>query len=192
MSNIGPLLFVALLALPAAALGQTPLPSVAEAVPCRDQAFAREAEALIAQRINAERARLVPDAPALQTDPALTRIAQVRSCDMVRGQSPLSHTDEQGHFIAGDMVHDIFGPFGIVGENIMRMGAAVALGVRPFGPDEFARAAVEVWMSSPEHRANILNPRYDASGVGVAKVDGQAVATQVFRGPARVRGRDHS
>jgi uncharacterized protein YkwD len=44
-------------------------------------------------------------------------------------------------------------------------------------------------MKSPGHRENILNPRYDASGIGVAMAGGQAFATQVFRGPPRVRDR---
>jgi uncharacterized protein YkwD len=149
----------------------------------RNQAFAQEAEALIVERINGERAKFAPDAPPLMPDIDLTRIAQRRSCDMARGMSDFSHTDAQGNFIAGDMVRDIFGPYGAVGENIMEMGGTFT---RPFGPEEFAGAAVEGWMKSPGHRDNILNPRYDTSGIGVAMAGDQAFATQVFRGPPRV------
>jgi len=154
--------------------------------PCQDQAFAQEAEALIAEGINGERAKFAPAAPPLMPDIGLTRIAQRRSCDMARGDSDFSHTDAEGNFIAGDMVRARFGPYGSVGENIMEMSGTF---MRVFGPEEFARAAVEGWMKSPGHRENILNPRYDASGIGVAMAGGQAFATQVFRGPPRVRDR---
>lgn len=167
----------------------TPPPGAAPS-PCQNQnqnqAFAQEAEALIVEGINQERAKFAPGAPPLMPDIDLTRIAQYRSCDMARGMSDFSHTDVQGNFIAADMVHKIFGPYGAVGENIMEMGGTFT---RVFGPEEFARAAVEGWMESPGHRENILNPRYDSSGIGVAMAGDRAFATQVFRGPPRVRER---
>ncbi|HUO03478.1 MAG TPA: CAP domain-containing protein [Rhizomicrobium sp.] len=187
--------FVALWALPTVAQAQflprppallAPLP-VPGAGPCQgaDQAFAREAEALIAQAIDAERAKYAPAAPPLAPDPDIARIAQTRSCDMAHG-ADFSHRDAAGRFIAGDMVRARFGPYGTIGENIMEMGGDTMemVGRRPFGPEEFARVAVQGWMESPGHRANILNPRYDSSGIGVAMVGDQAFATQVFRGPA--------
>jgi uncharacterized protein YkwD len=165
----------------------TPPPGAAPS-PCQsqNQAFAQEAEALIAEGINEERAKFAPDAPPLMPDIDLTRIAQRRSCDMARGESDFSHTDRQDNFIAGDMVRKIFGPYGAVGENIMEMGGTF---MRVFGPEEFARAAVEGWMKSPGHRENILNPRYDSSGIGVAMAGDRAFATQVFRGPPRILNR---
>jgi uncharacterized protein YkwD len=165
----------------------TPPPGAAPS-PCQtqNQTFAQEAEALIAEGINEERAKFAPDAPPLMPDIDLTRIAQHRSCDMARGMSDFSHTDAQDNFIAGDMVRNIFGPYGSVGENIMEMGGTY---MRVFGPEEFARAAVEGWMKSPGHRENILNSRYDSGGIGVAMVGDRAFATQVFRGPPRVRER---
>jgi uncharacterized protein YkwD len=165
----------------------TPPPGMAPA-PCGNGAFAQEAEALIAEGIDAERAKFAPDAPPLHPDIDLTRIAQRRSCDMARGTSEFSHTDAQGNFIAGDMVRGRFGPYGTVGENIMEMGGTMEMiGRAPFGPEEFARMAVEGWMKSPGHRENILNPRYDLSGIGVAMVGDRAFATQVFRGPPHRR-----
>jgi len=187
----------------------TPPPAAPSLCQSQSQAFAQEAEALIAERINGERAKFAPGAPPLMPDIDLTRIAQYRSCDMAHGMSDFSHTDAQGNFIAGDMVRDVFGPYGAVGENIMEMGeerpasrssgparATNAAswgerpdGVPPFGPEEFAGAAVEGWMKSPGHRDNILNPRYDTSGIGVAMAGDRAFATQVFRGPPRARDR---
>ena len=197
-------LFAALLAIPGAALAQ-PYPGIPPAMlapppglpmdaapgfcPNAEQAFARVAEALIIQGIDAERARYAPDAPPLRSDPDLVRIARSRSCDMGHG-AEFSHDDAQGHFIAGDMVRAQFGPYGIIGENIMEMGGTVQLGRLPFGPEQFAREAVEGWMESPGHRKNILNPRYNSSGIGVAMVGGQAFATQVFRGPPQRESRN--
>lgn len=190
--------YVALLLLLAACAHPAPVTSPAgtaqsRAMPgapdaaCRgsDPAFAEKAEALIGTGIDDQRASFAQDAPALRPDPELTRIARARSCDMAHG-ADFSHNDAEGHFIAGDMVREDFGNLGAVGENIMRMGndtLAMIGASRPFGPEEFARVAVEGWMKSPGHRAQILDPHYDSSGVGVAIVDGQAFATQVFRGP---------
>lgn len=42
-------------------------------------------------------------------------------------------------------------------------------------------------MNSPEHRANILDPRFDSTGVGVAREGDQAVATEIFHGPVPKR-----
>lgn len=157
------------------------------AFPCQggDKTFAREAEPLIATQIDRQRAELAPGAPSLMADPQLIRIAQERSCNMAQGVAPFSHLDAAGHFIAGDMVHQAFGPYGVIGENISEtVGTLEMPGMRPQGAREFAQGTVEAWIESPEHRANILDPRFDTSGVGVAKVGDQAVATQVFRGPA--------
>ena len=171
------------LLIPMAVSAVTPIPDSL----CRgdDLAFAAKAEALIVAGVDAERAKLAPDALPLRPDSLLTRIARARSCDMAHG-GDFSHTDAKGHFIAGDMVRQNFGRYHTVGENITKLGDTILEGIgatRPFGPEEFAAAAVDAWIKSPEHRANILNPRYHASGIGVAMVDGEAVATQVFGGP---------
>jgi uncharacterized protein YkwD len=165
-----------------------PPPRTAPALACQDgdQRFAQEAEALIALRIAAARAQFAPAAPRLAPDPDLTAMAQVRSCAMASGDADFSHTDTAGNFIAGRMVRERFGPYGLVGENIMEASGTG----RSFGPEEFAKAAVDGWMKSPGHRADILSPRYDISGIGVARLGGQAVATQIFRGPPRTRDSD--
>jgi uncharacterized protein YkwD len=144
---------------------------------CRDSdpAFAERAEALMAARVDAQRAKLALGAQALRPDPELTRIARVRSCDRAHG-APFSHTDADGHFIAGDMIREIPRRYdGIKGENI-------STGGRPFAPEDFAQTTVQAWMESPEHRANILNPAFTLAGVGVATVGDEAFVTQVFYG----------
>ena len=157
----------------------------AGACPGEDQAFARDAEYLIARGIAAARAEFAAGAPALKPDPGLTAIAQGRSCEMALGERPFSHDDAQGNFIAASRVNEIFGPYGAIGENIMEMGGSRTIDAR-----QFARIAVDGWMKSPGHRANILDPSYDQSGIGVALVGGQAFATQVFFGPPHRRARN--
>jgi uncharacterized protein YkwD len=150
--------------------------------PCRaEQEFAKEAEIFIAEAIDAERAKLVPGAPALRRDETLSRIAELRSCELANSGKPLSHLDDKGHFESADIVYSVFGLYGAVAENLMQMKAAA--GQRLSGAREFARDAVDLWMKSPEHRPHILDPRYNLSGIGVAMVNGDAVATQVFHGP---------
>ncbi len=136
------------------------------------------AETLIAQLIEEQRERNAPDAKPLSFDAQLGKIAHLRSDSMAHG-SPFSHEDAEGNFIAADKVHEVFGPYGAVGENIfMEMSSSHA-----FDPDAFARRAVRGWMQSEGHRANILSPRYDRAGVGVVFNGTIAYATQVFWGP---------
>ncbi len=46
---------------------------------------------------------------------------------------------------------------------------------------DLARRAVRQWMASPGHRANILSPDFNATGVGVARAaDGTTYVTQDF------------
>lgn len=159
---------------------------------CRgeDQDFARDAEYLIAQGIAAARGAFAAGAPPLAPDPDLTAIAQGRSCEMALGRQAFSHDDAEGNFIAASRVRDHFGPYGAIGENIMEMGGSRSFDAPTFNAQEFARIAVDGWMKSPGHRANILDPSYEKSGIGVALVDGQAYATQVFFGPPRHRARN--
>jgi uncharacterized protein YkwD len=139
----------------------------------------RAAETLIAQHVDAERARLAPDAPQLTPDPDLTDIARDHSEAMAHG-APFSHEDENGRFVAADRVHERFGPYGAIGENILEI-----YGSRDFDAAAFAERAVSGWMTSLGHRANILSPDYRSSGIGVSVNGAYAYATQVFRGPPK-------
>jgi uncharacterized protein YkwD len=138
----------------------------------------RSAEMLIAGRINAERARLAPEARVLAPDSALNKIARLRSQAMAHG-APFAHEDENGRFTAADLVHKDFGLYGAVGENIMMERDAS----RAFQAESFARRAVAGWMSSEGHRANILSRGFNRSGIGVAINGSYVYATQVFWGP---------
>lgn len=155
-------------------------------LPCRaEQAFARAAEAMIADRINAERRRLMPRAPALRNDEQLSRIAEMRACELAGSGKPISHLDGNRHFESADIIYSVLGPYGSVAENLMQLDTSASGGT--FGAEDFAKAAADAWLNSPEHRPQILDPRYNLSGIGVARIGGQAVATQVFHGPPRRR-----
>jgi uncharacterized protein YkwD len=55
--------------------------------------------------------------------------------------------------------------------------------ITPFLPsvNDAAKRAVDGWMNSPGHRANILNPDYTLAGTGVAVSNDKKIkATQVF------------
>jgi uncharacterized protein YkwD len=146
----------------------------------------QEAEALIAERIDEERARLAPNAPKLLPNGELATIARARSQAMADG-APFSHQDAQGNYPAIDMVKARFGPYGSIGENIMMEKR----GTRGFDAKAFAKTAVDGWMASEEHRENILSPDFDRSGIGVAVKGDFAYATQVFHGSPKtsIRGR---
>jgi uncharacterized protein YkwD len=46
--------------------------------------------------------------------------------------------------------------------------------------EQASQEAVDGWMNSPGHRANILNSDYGEAGIGVSYVNGYIIATQVF------------
>jgi hypothetical protein len=153
-----PSLALALLLAPGAAFAQAS-PGYDQPPPCRaEQDFSRKAEAIIAER---------------------------RACELAGTSKALSHLDDKGHLEAADLVFSVFAPYGLVGENLMRIDAPASGSAAPLNAEIFAMTAAELWLKSPEHRRHILDPRYDQSGIGVAMVGGDAVATQVFHGPPR-------
>ena len=52
-----------------------------------------------------------------------------------------------------------------------------------------AKRAVDWWMNSEHHRANILSPNFVDLGVGVAFGNGHVLITQDFGAPVRPSGR---
>jgi len=164
--------FVSLLVLAAAAPARSPA-SIALAID--------EAEALIAKGIDEARAEFAPDAPKLVRNGELDRIARIRSEAIAKGIDPFAHEDSKGNPAATDMMRERISPYGAFGENIMYEFHSRA----PFNPVSFAKTAVEGWLKSPGHRANILSPYFDRSGIGVGLNGTTAYATQVFMGPPR-------
>jgi uncharacterized protein YkwD len=114
-------------------------------------------------RANVERqsAQLAP----LVADPLLTKAARQHSANMAK-KNRLDHMlDNKG---VGDRLRDVGFAWSVCGENI-------AWGQRT--PAE----AVDSWMKSPGHRANILGAAYSRIGVAVADgADGQKYWTMVL------------
>ncbi len=140
-----------------------------------------EAEALIEKGIDEARAEFAPDAPKLASNGELDRIARLRSEAMAKGIDPFAHEDSKGRSAATEMMRDRITPYGTFGENIMYEYRGRA----PFNPERFAKTAIDGWLKSPGHRANILSGDFDKSGIGIALNGTSAYATQVFMGPVR-------
>ena len=125
--------------------------------------------------INAERARA--GVPALRADDTLDEIAEGRSRDMI-ARHYFSH-----YMPGGGTVFDVLDrhrvPYVIAGENLATNNY---LSLYPLSwAIEQSNADL---MRSPGHRANLLEPRYRAVGLGlaVAPTGGVLVLTEVFVG----------
>lgn len=110
-------------------------------------------------------ARVKNGCAAMRTEAKLTTAARAHSADMI-AQNYFSHTGKNGStFVTRTKAA---GYLTAIGENI-------AWGYRT------PEAVVDAWLKSPGHRANILNCKAKAVGVGVAtKADGTPYWTQIF------------
>lgn len=145
----------------------------------------RVAEKLIAEAVNAGRARLAPDLPPLAGETVLDTIARERSAAMAAG-APFDHQDAEGGLPGIEKMRTRYAKFGAMGENI-------AMDYEPsrseFDPHYFAARMVDGWFKSDGHRENILSPVFTRCGTGVARSRGRTTvyATQVFWGPPVMR-----
>ncbi|HZG51844.1 MAG TPA: CAP domain-containing protein [Pyrinomonadaceae bacterium] len=118
--------------------------------------------------INAE--RRARGESSLVWDAELTHMARLHSENMAR-QNFFDHIDPQGQNMT--MRARACGVCGwsAIAENIAYNA----------GYEDAAGFAVERWMTSPKHRANLLREGFTHSGVGVARsADGRVFFTQVF------------
>ncbi len=124
--------------------------------------LSKEEQALL-DLTNKERAKA--ELPPLKANEKLFKAARAHTENMAK-QNKLDHTlDDKG---PGDRLKD-------VGYEHAGWGENVAGGPRT--PEE----AVETWMNSEGHKANILNPNFKEIGLGIAKSgDGGMYYTQVF------------
>lgn len=118
------------------------------------QSAPRNLSAQVLDLVNAERAK--HGCPPLQIDAKLERAAERQSQEMAT-QDFVSHTDPDGT-TPGQRVHDTGYIFQMIGENIEA------------GSDT-AEDAVDQWMQSPGHRANILTCAYRETGIAVYGLD---------------------
>ena len=114
-------------------------------------------EARIFDLINAERQQ--QGLPALVYDAQLDRMAKIQAANMARLQK-MAHTLPESQLpTLGDRARYVRYPFGRMAEN-------VAQGF----PN--AEAVVQGWMTSREHRHNILDAGVGETGIGIARAPG--------------------
>lgn len=103
------------------------------------------------------RARATAGRAPLEADAALTDLAFLRARDLV-ARDYMDHRDpETGTDLAWTLLTSA-GFHGRLGENLF---AAT-------GPlDSLPQAALQAWLDSPEHRANLLDPAFRRAGVGL-------------------------
>lgn len=158
------------LPVPTATRRPTPTPSLS----------AEDREILIGRMVHVlvNEVRASNGVPPLEYDLVLAQIARNHSLDMVArdyyshdnpdGEGPSERASRQGYYCRRDFGY----AYSIgVAENIFH-GYGLAYSTMP--PAEVAFVAMESWMGSSGHRANILDRSYTKEGVGVA-VAGRAV-----------------
>ena len=117
--------------------------------------------------INAERAKY--RLPALAWDGQLCRVARGHSENMGR-RNFFDHEAPDGSNLL-----DRVSASGVVWRSL---GENIAYNQGQVDP---VRVAVDQWLQSPKHRANILRAKYTHTAVGVARTtDGRVYLTQIF------------
>lgn len=106
----------------------------------------------------------------LYWDENLARMARAFSRQMAR-ESFFSHYDRDGNTVVDRAKISNIRGWSKIGENLFFCK----------GYNDFDALAVRGWMNSSEHRRNILDRNFNATGIGIAKSgDGQIYITQVF------------
>lgn len=106
----------------------------------------------------------------LAWDDRLARLAREYSRKMAK-ETFFSHYDSDGRTVNERAGDSGIGDWRQIGENLFFCE----------GYDEFDRLAVSGWMKSPSHRRNILERKYNATGIGVARArNGEIYITQIF------------
>ena len=135
------------------------------------------------------RERAAAGLPPLTESPALNQIANTRARQLVT--DGLKHVRPGSQeFAATQLLRQSGIAFTWDGENIYWQGGP------PF--DDAVNAAEAWWMTSPEHRANILGPHFRQVGIGTAIDGGKMYIAAVFADSAaaptptlpRQRGRE--
>jgi uncharacterized protein YkwD len=110
----------------------------------------------------------------LDRDTSLIDAARAHSDDMLR-QNFFSHNNPNGSTPQSRIAPAYSRTLSRVGENIWS-----GHGYDYSDSTLMARIIVDSWVSSPGHRANLLNPNYNYVGVGVSAMGPEIRATQDF------------
>lgn len=106
----------------------------------------------------------------LSTSLKLSGFARSHSMEMAAHRH-LAHTDNNGNGLEARVKLARLTGWREIGENV----------ARSFGYEDSEKVVVEGWLKSPAHRENIMERRYDLTGIGVTRgEDGYFYATQVF------------
>ena len=124
-------------------------------------------EALVVERVN--EIRRTRGAAPLRVDAALTTLAREHSCRMAREQG-FSH-DTGGTF--RDRVRAAGIPYRAIGENL----AKIVTDAEP------VERAMDAWMKSEGHRANLISTEFSTTGAGVCRDGRTYYFTQIFLHP---------
>lgn len=116
----------------------------------------------------------------LSVDTELTNVARAYSDDMLVRRF-FDHTTPDGVSFHERISAHYHHWVNFTGENIWS-----AWGYQTSNALSLAKEIVDDWMSSPGHRANMLDPDFTHLGVGVSARDGTILATQEFVGKSKV------
>lgn len=99
---------------------------------------------------------------------ALTRVAQYRAQDMLNRNYFSHYNPSTGQLAFVELLHLWGIPYTTAGENIA------------WSTDPSMAGINVMFMNSPDHRANILNPAYHRLGIGVASNGVKTMVVEVF------------
>lgn len=133
---------------------------------------ALESQDSIAQQVLnlSNQARRLAGLSPLSLDPRLCQAAQQHAQEM-DSLRYFGHTSPLQEFATLAKRINLFGYYGLSsGENLHREQGYAATGA--------AQRAVRDWLESPQHRKNLLNPKFNRMGVGISRVGDQCTLTQ--------------
>jgi uncharacterized protein YkwD len=133
-------------------------------------------ESKVYDLIETERLKLDPTAKTLRVDSELADVARQKSTDMA-AKNYLLHKSPDGETTA-DIIMDKDANFqGLLGENIAAEGYQSKYGI---DVDAYAKAIVNTWLGSDDHKQNLSYAAYDRTGVGAAVSGDMVYVTQLF------------
>jgi uncharacterized protein YkwD len=138
-------------------------PYIPLCISCLAPSYTETLEQEAYRQINAHRASL--GLSQLVWNEALAAQARQHSQNMANKQVPMGHDGLSNRITASGLAYSWYG------ENV----------VYNYGYTEPVTPAVQWWLSSSGHRANIENARYNLTGIGAAKnAQGEVYFTQIF------------